>query len=323
MYKLVKKEHFTVSNGVRVIAHSLQSNKMRALLRYGNTLIIFMVIGLIFSKELQSLQFFDNETQKIERSDSAYLLDENSFYQFSSVGKSFGNIELLHMKNHSKKEIRSLILQSVPGKLKIRLGRYLRKTMELCEQYQVDPFWALSVMWTESHFNFQARSSVSATGLMQIMPATGKFLSRLLKFTTDETFVYEQIEDPYVNIEMGVFYLKRLLKIFRGNYKLATVAYNMGPGGVYRRLRLKLPVGVKNLYLDKVRRHYKLVSEHFKKSTSSRILALRSTLVGKNPRNNYLYTRLESLDEVFHFVEFKPFGYRLAFNGLSHQKKSL
>jgi len=323
MKNIVKKEHSTVYSGMSSIAHFIQTEKMRTILRYGNTLIIFIVIGLIFSKEFRGEHSTSIRNQNSQTTHSDYLLDENSAYQFSSVKSSFDKIDLKHMDNHSKKEVRSLILQSVPGKLKIRLGRYLKKTMELCEEYQVDPFWALSVMWTESHFNFKARSSVSATGLMQIMPATGKFLSRLLKLSTEETFVYEQIEDPNMNIEMGVFYLKRLLKMFKGNYILATVAYNMGPGGVYKRLRLKLPVGVKNLYLDKVRRHYKLVSNHFKKSNSLKILALRSTLVSVNPRNNYLYTRLENLDQIFHFVEFKKFGIRLAFNSAGQQKKSL
>lgn len=293
------------------------------MLRYGNTLIIFLVIGLIFTKEFQDVDSATISPENSNISQSTYLHDENSTYFFHKVKGSFGKIDLGHMDNHSKKEVRKLILQSVPGRLKIRLGRYLKKTMDLCEEYQVDPFWALSVMWTESHFNFKARSSVKATGLMQIMPATGKFLSRLLKLSTEETFVYEQIEDPSMNIEMGVFYLKRLLKLFKGNYRLATVAYNMGPGGVYRRLRLKLPVGVRNLYLDKVRRHYKLVTNHFIKSNSSQILALRSTLVSNNPRNTYLYTRLDELDEVFHFVEFKKFGFRLALNSSGHQKKSL
>mgnify|MGYP000297768738 CR=1 FL=1 len=124
-------------------------------------------------------------------------------------------------------------------------------------------------------------------------------------------------------IEMGVLYLKRLLKMFKGSYRLATVAYNMGPGGVYRRLRRKQEVGVNNQYLDKVRRHYKLISKNFSKKSSRKYLSLRSTLVVDNPRSNYLYTRLNDFDEVFHFIEFPSFDYRLALNSIGHSQKSL
>ncbi len=324
MFKNSQKVHSFLDESLQMLSRVMNSGVARSSLRYLNTLAIFIVVGIIFSKEASLESQSQNLEMKKPKSESAYFLDEKTFYQFPMVQDSFGGIPLDQMEHYSKKEARSLILSAVKsGRLKKRLARYITKTMEICEQYQIDPFWALSVMWTESHFNLKATSSVSATGLMQIMPATGVFLSKLLNMPVKETVVYENIKDPHLNIEMGVFYLKRLLKMFKGNYRLATVAYNMGPGGVYRRLRNKQEVGVRNLYLDKVRRHYKLISKNFSKKSSKKYLSLRKTLVVENPKTTYLYTRLYEVDQIFHFVEFPSFDYRLAINSIGQSQKSL
>lgn len=323
MFKTSNREYSITDACLQTVSRVISSSTARSLTRYINTLAIFIIVGFIFSKET-TLERIAHPAVKKTPKESAYFVDEKTYYQFPKVDKSFGGINLDHMEYYSKKEVRSLILQSVKSpKLKKRLGRYIKHTMELCEKYQLDPFWALSVMWTESHFNLRAKSPVSATGLMQIMPGTGVYLSKLLKMPVEETIVYKNIKDPYMNIEMGVFYLKRLLKMFKGSYRLATAAYNMGPGGVYRRLRKNLPVGVKNLYLDKVRKHYKLISRNFSNIRSKHHVVLKKTLVINNPKTTYLYTRLKEVDKVFHFVEFPSFDNRLALNSIGHSQKSL
>ena len=100
---------------------------------------------------------------------------------------------------------------------------------------------------------------------MQIMPATAYFVQKgLLQNPVAIATAIELSQDPVANMEMGVVYLDHLLKTFSGNYRMATVAYNMGPYGVKRRLRKGLPVGVRNLYLDKVRLAYTKFSKIFK-----------------------------------------------------------
>lgn len=317
MKNLVMKGRLGLSSIPSIMLKLLQSSEARSAVRYFNTVAIFIVIGLIFSNELSS------RPKKGLALGARAKSQQLDYYQFHNAASTFKGINLGDIQNYSKAEFRAVLLSSVPGKLKYRLGRYLKTTMDLSEKYHVDPFWVISVMWTESHFNFKATSSVSATGLMQIMPATGEFLMKLLDHPDADQLVYEKIRDPQLNIEMGVFYLKRLLRIFKGNYKLATVAYNMGPGGVFRRLRLKLPVGVRNLYLDKVRRHYALISKNFIKLNKRINSELKNTLVVKFPNNGYLYTQYNELDEVFQFLETPRFGARLANNSLRNSNKSL
>jgi soluble lytic murein transglycosylase len=316
MKNIVLKGHYGAKTLGEMLLQALQSKEARSITRYFNTLAIFIVIALIFSNE------FSNNP-KTDLVDEMPTISSKNYYQFPLVKSSFGKFKVSDIQHYSKAEFRSLVLASVPGRLKLRLGRYIKDTLDLCEKYQVDPFWAISVMWTESHFHFRAKSHVSATGLMQIMPATGEFLSRLLKMPNSKELVYQRITDPKINIEMGVFYLDRLLKIFDGNHVLATAAYNMGPGGVMKRLRLKLPVGVKNQYLDKVRKYYSFVTREFIFENKKLRSELSNTLVVRFPNRGYLYTQYNELDEVFQFVEIPRFGPKFAFLSERQSNKSL
>ncbi|HUJ15073.1 MAG TPA: lytic transglycosylase domain-containing protein [Thermoanaerobaculia bacterium] len=93
---------------------------------------------------------------------------------------------------------------------------------EKAQKYDVDPALVAAVIETESRFHPQARSSVGARGLMQLMPRTGRWLGA--------TNLY----DPEQNIDAGVRYLKYLQDRFDGNLKKAIAAYNGGEGNVER-----------------------------------------------------------------------------------------
>lgn len=209
------------------------------------------------------------------------LFSENS-YNFFSVEKSFKGLDLTRINEVNKDEFRKLVLKTLPNKkLRYRLAKYLSHTLKMAEKYNVDPFWVLSIMWTESHFNQYAKSYVNASGLMQVMPGTAFHLLQLMKRPVPYKTAVKLSHTPHMNIEMGVFYLRRLLRKFNGNYKLATVSYNMGPTGVRRRLRRGLPVGVKNQYLDKVRAAHKKISSTYKNDILIRKKIYKSTYVAK------------------------------------------
>lgn len=181
-------------------------------------------------------------------------------YSYTRVGRSFKGFKLNRTWEWSKEELHATVLATLPPRMQPGLQPYLTHTLELCQRYNIDPFWALSVMWTESHFNAKAVSPASAVGLMQIMPDTGLFLSHAKGQRAPKKVVSLMLLHPHSNIDLGVFYLSRLLKRYKGNYVHATVAYNMGPGWVSKRLRHRLPVGKRNKYLDKVRVAYESLS---------------------------------------------------------------
>jgi soluble lytic murein transglycosylase len=90
----------------------------------------------------------------------------------------------------------------------------------------IDPAYVYGLIRQESRFVMDARSSVGASGLMQIMPATARWTAKKigLPFTSD------QLADRDVNLKLGTAYLKLVLDDFGGSQALAAAAYNAGPG---------------------------------------------------------------------------------------------
>jgi len=91
----------------------------------------------------------------------------------------------------------------------------------------LDPAYVYGLIRQESRFIMDARSSVGASGLMQIMPATARETARYIGMTG---FTADQINDRDTNIAIGTAYLKRALDDFGGSMALAAAAYNAGPG---------------------------------------------------------------------------------------------
>jgi soluble lytic murein transglycosylase len=95
------------------------------------------------------------------------------------------------------------------------------------QEIALDPAYVYGLIRQESRFVMDARSSVGASGLMQVMPATARWTARKLgmaNFTTD------QLTDRDTNIAIGTGYLKLVLDDFGGSMPLAAAAYNAGPG---------------------------------------------------------------------------------------------
>jgi soluble lytic murein transglycosylase len=94
---------------------------------------------------------------------------------------------------------------------------------------ELDPYLIAGLIRQESAFNEHAISPSNAYGLMQILPRTGRELSRKLGipgYSTNSLF------NPRVNIRMGVHYLKGLIEDHGGRLEDALAAYNAGPDRV-------------------------------------------------------------------------------------------
>jgi soluble lytic murein transglycosylase len=95
----------------------------------------------------------------------------------------------------------------------------------------LDPSLIAAVIYEESKFREDDRSSAGAIGLMQITPRTAHAIARLSGGTT---FVTSDLSDPEINIRYGSFYLRHLLDRYNGNEVAALAAYNAGTGNVER-----------------------------------------------------------------------------------------
>lgn len=106
---------------------------------------------------------------------------------------------------------------------------YQELVSEYADLYNVDSALVAGVILGESKFELSAKSHKGATGLMQLMPDTAKWIAEQLD---DTQFSVEELRDPEINIRYGTWYLSSLQKEFKGNEILMLAAYNAGRGNV-------------------------------------------------------------------------------------------
>src|SRR5919108_3160006 len=95
----------------------------------------------------------------------------------------------------------------------------------------LDPALIAAVIYAESHFRDGQTSAAGAQGLMQLTPATARYIARKSGGTQ---FVVDDLATPQVNISYGAYYLRYLLRRYDGNEDFALAAYNAGEGNVDR-----------------------------------------------------------------------------------------
>jgi LysM repeat protein len=93
--------------------------------------------------------------------------------------------------------------------------------------YGVDPRLVRALAWWESGFNNSLVSSAGARGVMQVTPTTWDYVETVL--------VRRRIpRTTSGNVQVGVAFLKQLLREFRGDVRLALAGYVQGPQSVRR-----------------------------------------------------------------------------------------
>jgi len=85
-----------------------------------------------------------------------------------------------------------------------------------------------AVIYAESRFRDQT-SHAGARGLMQITPSTAKVIEQL---SGGQTFNFNDLSNPDINIRYGTFYLHYLIQKFDDNEVAALAAYNAGETNV-------------------------------------------------------------------------------------------
>lgn len=95
------------------------------------------------------------------------------------------------------------------------------------QQIGLDAAYVYGLIRQESRFIMDARSSVGANGLMQVMPATARWTAKKIGLTD---FQPHLVNERDTNIAIGTGYLKLALDSFNGSMPMAAAAYNAGPG---------------------------------------------------------------------------------------------
>jgi len=100
--------------------------------------------------------------------------------------------------------------------------------------YQVDQALIHAIVRQESKFNPAATSRRGATGLMQLMPQTARYVAA--RGTAKSEAVTQALTNPERNLAIGQDYVRMLLNAeqVEGDLFLFTIAYNAGPGNLAR-----------------------------------------------------------------------------------------
>src|SRR5438105_4117628 len=101
---------------------------------------------------------------------------------------------------------------------------------EYAKTHGVDPALLLGLVRQESRFLQESRSSTGATGLMQLMPRTARYVAAKLGLRNYRTHHMSELQ---TNVGLGTGYLRLVLDQV-GHPILASTAYNAGPGRARR-----------------------------------------------------------------------------------------
>ena len=101
------------------------------------------------------------------------------------------------------------------------------KVTAQAQQTDVDPAWVYGLIRQESRFIMDAKSVVGASGLMQLMPATARWVAKKIGMTD---FSPSSVTDFDTNTRLGTSYLSMVLSDLGGSQVLASAGYNAGPG---------------------------------------------------------------------------------------------
>ena len=119
---------------------------------------------------------------------------------------------------------------SVTHNFKYRyLAPYRDIFREQARAFDIEEAWVLGLVRQESRFIVNAKSSAGAQGLMQLMPATARWVASRIGLNYSPARVVE----VDTNVVLGTRYLKMVLDEL-GHPVLASAAYNAGPGRARR-----------------------------------------------------------------------------------------
>lgn len=107
--------------------------------------------------------------------------------------------------------------------------KYADLVIKYSEKYNLDAYLVFSIIRVESKFNPQATSHKGAKGLMQITDQTGEWGAKEIGI---ENYYSDRLYEPEINIQIGCWYIRKLINQYKNNLETSLAAYNAGSGNV-------------------------------------------------------------------------------------------
>jgi soluble lytic murein transglycosylase len=106
---------------------------------------------------------------------------------------------------------------------------FMPEIQQAANAAKLEPAFVLGIIRQETRFMPNLRSHAGASGLMQLMPNTAKWIAKKIGQDFNPARA-ELIFDPALNLRLGTSYLKMVLDDLSGSQPMAAAAYNAGPG---------------------------------------------------------------------------------------------
>ena len=107
------------------------------------------------------------------------------------------------------------------------LSPYGEQVRPAAQNQSLDDAWVYGLMRQESRFIPSAKSNVGASGLMQLMPATAKWVAKKIGL---RDYSHSQVNNTETNVLLGTSYMRLVMENLDNHPVLASAAYNAGPG---------------------------------------------------------------------------------------------
>ena len=194
------------------------------------TVFLMAVLGELNADEIRRVEHADgrveytnvkskNQPRASTRDETVYrYTDQQGVVSYSNQRPSNTDFDVIRFACYACDPESNVDWHNTP----LFLSPYREEILAAAREFDVDPALVRAVIHAESAFRPEALSPVGAQGLMQLMPQTAEELGVRNPLKAEE------------NIQGGVNYLAKMLKRFNGDTRLATAAYNAGPGAVGR-----------------------------------------------------------------------------------------
>lgn len=148
---------------------------------------------------------------RVERSVELRLAEEQRLAEERRLAEQARIQQELVLRNAAIQQISDLVPEE-----------YQDLVLRTAAEFDMDPRILAAVGSVESQWHPWVLGTHGDTGLMQILPSTGKWIASKLGWETYDLF------DPATNVKMGAWYLYVLHREY-GNWEMALAAYNGGP----------------------------------------------------------------------------------------------
>ena len=118
------------------------------------------------------------------------------------------------------------------------LAPFGEQVRSAAKDQSLDDAWVYGLMRQESRFITNAKSTVGASGLMQLMPATAKWVAKKIGL---KDYNHANVNNTETNVLLGTTYMRLVMESLDNHPVLASAAYNAGPGRA-RRWRADRPL---------------------------------------------------------------------------------